>query len=350
LALWLEFLVLTNLLENITTTVIEEHMDNFFKICLIGCGGMAIKGHGPSLVKYQGEHTGIVLAGCCDLFPEKAEQFKNQFGFLHAYSNYVEMVEKEKPDLTLCITPTQITARVVIDILKRGYNVLLEKPPGLDKEEALAIHNAALLAGASARVAFNRRYMPLIVSLKNEIRDAKIIGITCNLMRIDRLDEDFSTTAIHGIDTVKYLADSEYEELQISQTSFSQEGKIVKNIGLQGHLKNNAFCNLTFFPCSGVACESYSVITPDRTFIIELPSQNELEDAGKITIVEKNKIVSEIKGAVAESFITNGFFEETAGFASSLILGEQLGSDIETGVTSVEIANCIRKNKQYYSN
>jgi predicted dehydrogenase len=328
----------------------EEEMEKIFRICLVGCGGMAVHGHGPSLVKYQLEHTGVVLAGCCDLITDKAEQFKTQFGFLHAYTDHKEMLETEKPDLTLCLTPPQITAGIAIDILSRGCNVLLEKPPGLDRKEAMAIHNAALASGASARVAFNRRYIPLVMGFKKEIKESRILGITCDMMRMNRLDEDFSTTAIHGIDTVKYIVDSEYETVQITQTPFTVQGKTVKNIGLQGQLKNGMFCSLHFFPCSGEDNEIYRVITTDKTFRLELPSHNNPSEAGKITIIEKNTVFTERKGPVAEIFVNNGFYGETAGFACSLCEGAKLGSDIDTGITSVEIADCIRKNMQHYSN
>ena len=55
-----------------------------FKICVLGCGSVATSGHGPSLQRYAAEHPDVVLAGCCDLNPERAETYRQTFGFTHA--------------------------------------------------------------------------------------------------------------------------------------------------------------------------------------------------------------------------------------------------------------------------
>ena len=55
-----------------------------FKICTVGCGGMANGGHGPSFRKYAQEREGVVLAGCCDVDLQKAEDYRGKFGFQQA--------------------------------------------------------------------------------------------------------------------------------------------------------------------------------------------------------------------------------------------------------------------------
>ena len=56
------------------------------------------------------------------------------------------------------------------------------------------------------QVAFNRRYTPLVVELKRRLAGATIQHIDCQFYRVGRTGSDFTTTAIHGIDTVRFLA------------------------------------------------------------------------------------------------------------------------------------------------
>jgi len=46
-----------------------------FRICLIGCGGMANSGHGPSAELYAKRYSDTELSACCDINPVKAEDF-----------------------------------------------------------------------------------------------------------------------------------------------------------------------------------------------------------------------------------------------------------------------------------
>ena len=113
-----------------------------FKICLIGCGYMTRDGHGPSCAQYAQTHSDTVLAACCDINLEVAQAACEQFGFRRAYTDYREMVEKEQPDVVMAITPVALTAQVSMELLNRNIPVFLEKPPGMNPEQAHAIHEA----------------------------------------------------------------------------------------------------------------------------------------------------------------------------------------------------------------
>lgn len=42
------------------------------------------------------------------------------------------MLETEKPDVVSLIVPVHLTKSMAIDIMKKGFNIILEKPPGKD--------------------------------------------------------------------------------------------------------------------------------------------------------------------------------------------------------------------------
>jgi len=106
-----------------------------FRICVIGCGAMSTSVHGPSFKKYASTYPDTELSACCDLVREKAEVYKEKFGFKKAYTSYDEMLEKEKPHAVCLITNVIHTKDLAVDIMRKGFPVLMEKPPGINPSE-----------------------------------------------------------------------------------------------------------------------------------------------------------------------------------------------------------------------
>ena len=180
-----------------------------FKIAVIGCGWVSSACHGPAYLEYARSHADVILSACCDIDPRRAEDFRDQFGFQRAYTNYVELLEKERPQAVALNVPPQWISAIGCDILQRGYPLLSEKPPGLNLVEIDRLIAAARSSGVIHQVAFNRRFTPLTRHLKrmlDELGPATIQHIQYEMVRVARADPDFSTTAIHGLDLVRFLA------------------------------------------------------------------------------------------------------------------------------------------------
>jgi len=189
-----------------------------FKICTIGCGSMASHVHGPSYRAYAALHDDTVLAACCDLDEGKAERFREAFGFRKRYRDIDTMLDAEKPDAVCLVAPERLTARLSMQVMDKGYPLLMEKPPGLDVAETTAMIETAERVGVATQVAFNRRYMPLVRQLKRQLEKrflpSDIQHIRYDFYRIGRLDDDFAATAIHGVDAVKFIAGSDYANVR----------------------------------------------------------------------------------------------------------------------------------------
>ena len=179
---------------------------------------MAVNGHGPSFAKYKKDYPDTLLAACCDLDEKRAKDFCEKFGFEKYYTDYIEMIETEKPDVVCLMSPVDLTCTMSVEIMKRGFNIILEKPPGRNEEELHIMNMAAINGNVSVRTAFNRRYAPLVTELKKKIRQTgeKIINITYQMYRHNRYEKDFSTTAIHAVDVVKFIAGSDYLDVKFN--------------------------------------------------------------------------------------------------------------------------------------
>ena len=328
--------------------------DHKFKICLIGCGGMSRLGHAPACKLYAETHRNAELSACCDVDIERAEQFCKNFGFRSAYTDYMEMIQNEKPDVVLVIVPVHLTAKISKDVIGTKTNIILEKPPGIDIAETRSIHECAVKNNVHARVAFNRRYTPVVMELIREIEACgkPILHIDCNFIRYGRTDADFCTTAIHGIDSLRYIVKSDYKKADFIYQDTICRDKKVTNFYVSAEFENSVHGSIHFLPCSGCGVERIHVSCVDYSFFAELPifSGNDgVDRPGRLVCTKENTIYRTVIGDKDTLFESNGFYEENASFFDLIQSGVSPSSDVATGIQSVEIADCLRKRKPGYS-
>lgn len=315
---------------------------------------MSVSVHGPSLKKYVGLHPDVELAACCDIDEAKAVFYKQKFGFSRHYTDMERMLDTEKPQAVCLISPVNLTFELSCKILEKGYPLIMEKPPGLDSSETREMIRVAAVKNTPNQVAFNRRYMPVVCELKKLLDKTKglntAMDIQFRMLRVGRKDPDFSTTAIHGIDVVKFLAGSEYKKVHFRYQELSHIGSNVANIHLDCEFKSGTFAQLDFLPVSGVDVERLEVNMDDNTFFLNTPEGFDMP--GKLLHIKKNDIMLEQDGkdisGSEEEFILHGFYNENESFLEDIRNGRKPAGDIQSGLQSVEIAECIRKRMKEY--
>lgn len=326
-----------------------------FKICIVGCGNLSVRMHGPSLKKYAELHPDVELAACCDIDEVKAVFYKQKFGFSRHYTDMDRMLDTEKPQAVCLISPVKLTFELSCKILGRGYPLLMEKPPGMDSNETREMIRVAGLKNTPNQVAFNRRYMPLVCELKKLLDKPKglnsAMDMQFRMLRVGRKDPDFSTTAIHGIDVVKFLAGSDYKTVHFRYQELSHMGNDVANIHLDCEFRSGTFAQLDFLPVSGVDVERLEVNMDNRIFYLNTPEG--FDTPGKLLYIEKSHIILEQDGkdisGSGEEFILHGFYNENESFLDDIRNGRKPAGDIQSGLQSVEIAECIRKRMKEYN-
>jgi len=265
-----------------------------FKICVVGCGMMSFSGHGPSFRKYFEDYEEVCLAGCCDIDEDAAKEYKEKFGFEKHYTDYKIMLDEIKPDVVSLLCPVAFTKPLSIDIMKKGYNIILEKPPGLDKEEISEMILQAEKSKVFVRTAFNRRFTPLIMKLKELIKGKRIFNITYQMYRYARDDADFATTAIHAIDAVKDIAGADYKRVGFTYQELHDIGENVANIYLDCEFENGVASQISLVPMGGAIVERITVNTLDESYFVELPFWENLDVPGRLRGVKENKVFVDI--------------------------------------------------------
>jgi predicted dehydrogenase len=327
-----------------------------FKVCVIGCGYIADAMHGPAYVKYRDENKDIKFTGCCDIDEVKAENFCKKFCFTRSYTDWNFMLAVEKPDAVCLLTPVQFIAPMAEKILSCGIPLLLEKPPGRTKDELLRLIDLAERKNVPHLVAFNRRYAPLIRKTKKLIETSftsseQFQSLQYEMYRVKRHNEDFSTTAIHAIDTVRYICGSDYKKISFNYKKHSVLENVLTGIHLSCTMKSGMLAHLHINPMTGINSERCTICLDDKTIILDYFG-NPINPNGRLTYITESVVTLDVTGADipdnTSSFESEGFYFENKMFFDNVISGTMPCSSLQDSLQSVEVSEYIRKRKREY--
>ncbi|SEN87999.1 Predicted dehydrogenase [Paenibacillus sp. OV219] len=328
---------------------------NRIRVGVIGCGWHSRAAHGPSLKQYKAVHPELQLAACCDVDEEAVESYRADFGFERAYTSLEAMLAQEQLDAVWVLVPEQLTTVVSLKVMDAGTALLLEKPPGVNTAEVIQLYEHAKLKGIKHRVAFNRRYVPLVRKLMDKLQEQaaqgkSIYSLTYDMIRVKRTDPDFSTTAIHAIDAARWIAGADYESLRFRYDDLSAISEGLMNIAAEGTFRSGIRVQLNCYPHSGIARELVTVRGEGFTYELHMPL---MENAGSFTGLicsERGRI--ETIAAAEDWQHAFGFYDENASFLDILSAGgtDLLGleEDLRSSVQSVEIMEAIRGRAEAY--
>jgi predicted dehydrogenase len=322
-----------------------------FRIAIIGCGNMSAYAHGPSLARYALTHPDTELAACCDLDEKRASAYRERFGFVRSFTDLDEMLDEVKPNAVSLVVREHHTAQLGCHILKKGFPLILEKPPGVNPQELRRLIRAADKRQVPHQVAFNRRYHPVLRALKKQTDSSgaeKHIRYT--MTRVRRLDADFSHTAIHALDAVRFLAGSDYARAVISYRHLPGLGSTVANVFLDCVFVSGATAQLTICPVTGANVERAEVFALDNSWCGELEAAKEAPEMPAALRHFKNSVcVEELSGAAlaggTEFFLTNGFYAENEAFLDAVRSGQRPVDDLRSCVQAMTLAQALRERK-----
>ncbi len=147
---------------------------------------------GTANIARWGMIPGMKQADNCELYAiagrslEKAESYKQNYGFMKAYGSYDELLDDPEVQAVYVPLPNDIHVKWVTEALKKGKHVLCEKPLALNAEEAQLMYDTAKANGVILMEAYAYLHSPYIKSLKDDIKSG-IIG------DVDYVDTSFVT-------------------------------------------------------------------------------------------------------------------------------------------------------------
>ena len=123
------------------------------RLGIIGCGSIG-NFHLYHLIRMEDAEVSAV----CDAIPEKAEKARGKTG-AKAYTDYREMLEKERLDAIFVGVPPYMLPGIELDIISRGIHLFIQKPMALSMEHANKVKAAIEKSGVINAVGFQDRYL-----------------------------------------------------------------------------------------------------------------------------------------------------------------------------------------------
>ena len=142
-------------------------MEEKIRYACIGAGGIARKKH----MRGYSRIPQVEITAVCDSNPEAAARLANDFGVSRVYTDYQELLKKERPDLVSVCTPNATHKAITIEALRQGANVHVEKPIALTEAEALEIAAAEKQYGRIVQAGLNKRYLGSTLLIKKLLEE-----------------------------------------------------------------------------------------------------------------------------------------------------------------------------------
>ena len=182
----------------------KPDQDDPIRIGLVGCGRVAEFGYLPAFR----QAAGVKLAGVADIDQTRC---KDVAPGVPAYESVGDLIKTGGLDALIISTPTRFHVAGARCAAEAGLPALVEKPPGLNVEEAGTLHalNSPLWIG------FNRRFEPGITRLKSELRRDSDMHLQLELhyrraawKPFDMQDDALLDLGPHLIDLARWLTES----------------------------------------------------------------------------------------------------------------------------------------------
>ncbi|MCR5484767.1 MAG: Gfo/Idh/MocA family oxidoreductase [Clostridiales bacterium] len=178
------------------------------KYALIGCGRVSVN-HINAAVD-----NGLDIVGLCDIVPGKARLKAIETGLsdnIPCYTDYMKMIEDQKPELVAIATVSGAHAKIAVDCINAGCNVIIEKPMAMSIEDADKIIEAENRNGVKVCANHQNRFNDAV----QHMRDALLGG------RFGKL--------FYGAVSVRWMRDESYYKNDDWRGTWKNDGGTLMN-------------------------------------------------------------------------------------------------------------------------
>lgn len=178
------------------------------RYALIGCGRISYNHIAAAMA------NDLDIVGICDIVKENMTdkvlkfELKDSVGL---YTDYIEMIEKERPELVAIATESGKHANIALDCLDRGCNLIIEKPIALSLADADAIISKADELGLKVCVNHQNRFNKSIQKIREAVEK-------------NRFGKMFYGTA-----HIRWCRDHEYYDRASWRGTWEQDGGALMN-------------------------------------------------------------------------------------------------------------------------
>ncbi|MBU8915096.1 Gfo/Idh/MocA family oxidoreductase [Bacillus sp. FJAT-29953] len=140
------------------------------KYAVIGCGRIS-----PNHIAAAIENE-LDIVALCDVLPENLVDKMNKFNLpktTRLYTDYKELLEKEKPELIAICTESGKHGQIALDCIEAGSHLIIEKPIALSLEEADLIINKAKEKNIKVSACHQNRFNKSIQKIREAVEEER---------------------------------------------------------------------------------------------------------------------------------------------------------------------------------
>lgn len=312
------------------------------RVGIIGCGGISRRHFGALEAMRE-----VKIVAVCDMQQARAEEKASQTGAV-AYTDYRQMLKKERLDAAYVLTPTFARGSQVRDIVKRGINVFAEKPVAVSMAQARRDLKAVEESGVIASVGFIIRYTNASAKIKQFLADRQVtLASAWYLCPLPPMpwwpNQDFSggqtlDQSIHMLDLFRYFVG----EVDTVSACYSREAfKNRKEISIADsgatalRFANGAVGTLASSCCLNAPAPTPGLTLSGEDFHIEFTYK-------KLKIATAEETIEESVD------LNDGYVEESRAFIEAVATGQpdDILCSYRDGVKSVALALAINKSAE----
>ena len=237
------------------------------RVGVIGCGRISIR-HLIPITSIEE----LELVACCDIKKERADEAAKEYG-AKAYYSYEEMIDNENLDAVHLCLPHYLHSKVAIYAFEHGVNVLTEKPMDIDLESAEKAVAVAKEKNLLFGVVSQCRYTNPAQLVKKAAVSGKLGKVLSarSVLTWNRSDDYYESSdwkgtwdkegggvvidqAIHSIDLVNWVIDSEIESVSCSMHNRGHQKVNVEDTA-EGYIIYKNGAKYGFYCMNNYACD-----------------------------------------------------------------------------------------------
>ena len=225
---------------------------------IIGCGVIAFT-HAKALAQLK--QDGCTLYACCDILPQKADQFAADHGVPHVYYQYQDLLADPNVDIVCVCVPSGLHGQVVIDASNAGKAVVCEKPMEITPEKIDQVISVVQKNHTKMQCIFQRRLMPVAIALRELVKNGSLGRICMAEARLNyyRSQEYYNSAGwrgtweldgggalmnqgVHGIDLILWMLGDEIETVYGKAKTMSRSIPVEDTAAALLQMKSGAIC------------------------------------------------------------------------------------------------------------
>jgi len=230
------------------------------RLGVIGAGNYA----STMLLPHLKDNRDVILDSVATATGLSGQDAMRKFGFKQATTNYKELLESSDIDAVIIATRHSSHAKMVVEALRAGKTVYVEKPLALNLEEMKLIREAIVESGNDRlMVGFNRRFAPAVEEVAARFRNAHTPLTVLYRVHAGQLESGswyidqkegsrFVGEGGHFIDTISFITGSRPVSIYAqSLRPVKQTADDLENLAIVVHFENGSVGNILYLTQGG---------------------------------------------------------------------------------------------------